>query len=309
MLKTKCPICDSLDDYVIVYKSNFSNFDFNSKVFSARRLPDTIHYQIVRCKNDNLMRSNPICDRTIADSLYKISSLNYVDQIENLTSSYLNIIDEVLSVIPKDAMILEIGCANGFMLRALLDKGYSNLHGIEPSSDAVSKADNNVRNKIVVDFLRDGIYKNKSFDFIFFFQVFGHIYDPANFLNICYDLLTPGGFILALDHDVESLSAKIFREKSPIIDIQHIYLYSKETICKLFFKYGFNIIRAYSTPSVFSLKYLISLIPLLPKKIKLRIFNSKNKIINLLLGLRIKTHLGNLCILARRPINNEHLSN
>jgi len=300
LIETKCPICGSEGNYTVVYKSNFGDSDFTSEVFSARRLPDVIHYQIVRCKNDNLVRSSPVYDSSVVENLYKSSKLNYTEQIDNLTASYLKAIDKVLPMLAKDARILEVGCGNGFMLKALLDRGYGNLYGVEPSTDAIAKADEKIRDKITAGFLKDGIYKNGTFDFIFFFQTLDHIYDPVQFLNICYSLLVPCGFILALNHDIGSLSARILGERSPIIDIEHTQLYSKETIRKLFCKCGFNPIEIYSPESIISLKYLLWLMPLLPKTVKLKLLNSKKSIISLLSKQKIRLKLGNLCIISQK---------
>jgi SAM-dependent methyltransferase len=299
LIETKCPICDSIGDYTVIYKSNFSYSDLTSEVFSARRLPDAIHYQIVRCNNDNLVRSSPVYDTSIIESLYKTSKLNYAEQIENLIPSYLAVLDKVLCKLAKDAKILEVGCGNGFILKALSDRGYCNLYGIEPSSDAAAKADDNIRDKITVDFLKDGICNNGHFNLIFFLQTLDHIYEPVQFLNICYNLLVPGGFILALNHDVESLSAIILGEKSPIIDIEHTHLYSKETIRKLFSKCGFRPIEIFSPKNIISLKYLLWLMPL-PKKFKLKLLNSKGKFVNFLSKQKLKLKLGNLCIIGQK---------
>jgi SAM-dependent methyltransferase len=289
-----------MGNYAVVYKSNFSYSDFTSEVFSARRMPDVIHYQIVRCKNDNLVRSCPVYDSSVVESLYKSSKLNYTEQIDNLTASYLIVLDKVLPKLTKDAGILEVGCGNGFMLKALLARGYGNLYGVEPSADAVAKADEKIRDKIAVGFLKDGVYKSGTFDFIFFFQTLDHIYDPVQFLRICYDLLIPGGFVLALNHDVGSLSARILGERSPIIDIEHTHLYSKETIRKLFCKCGFSPIEVYSPQNIISLKYLLWLMPLVPKTAKLKLLNSKSRIISWLAKQKIRLKLGNLCIIGQK---------
>jgi SAM-dependent methyltransferase len=299
LTETKCPICDSTGDYTVIYKSNFSHSDFNAEVFSARRMPDVIHYQIVKCNNDGLVRSCPVYDSSVIENLYKSSKLNYTEQIENLTNSYLEALDRVLSRLDMNAKILEVGCGNGFVLKALFDRGYRNLHGIEPSSDAAAKADENIRKRITVDFLKDGVFEKGAFNCIFFFQTLDHIYEPVQFLNACHSLLAPGGFILALNHDVESLSAKILGERSPIIDIEHSHLYSKETIRKLFSKCGFRPIETFSSRNIISLKYLLWLMPL-PKKLKLKLLNSKGRFDNFLSKHKLKLKLGNLCIIGQK---------
>jgi SAM-dependent methyltransferase len=302
MLKTKCPICDSVEDYTVMYKSNFSFSDINLEIFSARRLPDSIHYQIVRCNHDGLVRSNPICNDISIETLYKKSKFNYGEQVDNLKVSYLKVLNRVLSTIGREAKILEIGCGNGFILSALYDQGYTHLYGVEPSQDAALKSDERIKSRITTSILKEGLYENGSFDFIFFFQTLDHIQDPAGFLSICYQLLSQGGFILALNHDVESLSARVLKEKSPIIDIEHTCLYSKKTIHKIFCKAGFSPMEVFSPRSIISLRYLIWLLPL-PKTLKQKLLNLKGKFSNFLLKQRLSIALGNLCIIAKKPLN------
>jgi len=140
MIKTKCPICGSKKNYEILYKSNFKLSDFNREIFSARRMPDRIHYQIVRCNKDGLVRSNPILSPSKLFKLYEVSSLDYGDETKNLANTYFNNLKKVLSLISKKDNILEIGCGNGFLLEKLSREGFKNVYGIEPSKDAVNKA-------------------------------------------------------------------------------------------------------------------------------------------------------------------------
>ncbi len=50
MVKTKCAICN-IDNSKELFEANFKLSDFNKKTFSARRIPDRIHFRIVKCKN------------------------------------------------------------------------------------------------------------------------------------------------------------------------------------------------------------------------------------------------------------------
>lgn len=301
-INTYCPICNSEGDYKIIYKSNFSRIDLNMDVFSARRLPDRIHYQVVKCKNDGLLRSNPVFNEEGLGVLYRKSKFTYEEEVVNLTFSYLGALKEVLAKLPKAARILEIGCGNGFVLKGLYEMGYKNVFGIEPSIDAVRKADKSIKDRIITDIFRSGIFEPQTFDFIFFFQTLDHIQDPNRLLNLCYQLLIPGGYILAFNHDVESIPVKIFGEKSPVIDIEHVFFYSKITIKKIFEKNNFQMIKIYSPKNIISFRHLFWLLPLL-RPLKVRVLNLKSRPFNGLFIKKIKIRLGNLCVIAMKTAN------
>lgn len=293
MIPTKCAICGSFGNFHVIYEKNFSEKDFNKDIFSARRIPDGSHYQMVKCQKDGLVRSNPILEPQIIARLYKDSRFTYEEEVENLKKTYFEVLNPVLQKISKKDAVLEIGCGNGFILKKLYEMGYKNCFGVEPSKEAVEKADKERSKNIIVDVLRPGIFKSKKFKFIFFFQTLDHVPNPDIFLKECYRLLEEGGYVLAFNHNVESISAKILGKKSAIIDIEHIFLFSPETIRKLFKKNNLRPLKVFSPFNTISLRHLIWLlpIPLYLKKI-LQIISPRN--------LNFRLQLGNLCIIAKK---------
>ncbi len=291
----KCSICGSEKKYKILYYKNFRISDLNTEVFSARRLPDKIHYQLVKCKICGLVRSNPVADSNVLSKLYEKSLLTYDDEIKSLTSTYINSVKPILKKIPKNAKILEIGCGNGFVLEKIYKLGYKNVFGVEPSIDAVNKSSKLIKKNIKINILKPGLFEPKSFDFIFFFQTFDHIPNPNDYLKECFKILKPNGFILSFNHNIDSLSSKILGEKSPIIDIEHTCLYSPKTINVIFKKNGFKTLRIYSPKNTLSIKHLFWLMPL-PRLIKLKILNSHSKYLEQQINLK----LGNICIEAQK---------
>lgn len=293
MVATNCAICGSRNNFETLYKRNFSKKDFNKDIFSARRLPDRSHYQIVRCKNDGLVRSNPILEPSIIANLYKESKFTYEEEVDNLEKTYMEVLNPILKRLSKNDNILEIGCGNGFILKKLFQLGHRNCYGVEPSKEAVEKADKSIKKNIIVDILNLGIFKSKKFKLIFFFQTLDHVPNPDIFLKECHELLEKGGYILALNHNVESVTAKILGERSAIIDIEHIFLFSPETVKRLFRKNKLTPLKVFSPFNTISLRYLISLLPLTMflKKYFLKI-SPKN--------LNLRLQLGNLCIIAQK---------
>lgn len=290
-----CPICGNTKNYTVLYPKNFKLSDFNKNIFSARRMPDKIHYQLVSCNRCGLVRSTPTIASDNLYDLYKKSQFTYDDETENLTSTYLHAIQPILKKLPRSANILEIGCGNGFLLKAIHYFGFHNIYGIEPSSDAISKTHTSLKEKIKQSILKPGIFKKETFDFIFFFQTLDHIPDPNAFLRECYHLLKHTGSILAFNHNIDSLSSKILGEKSPIIDIEHTFLYGPKTISLLFKKSSFLVDTVFSPSNSVSLRHIIRLSPI-PKRMKNFLLSNKSTVLDRIVTIQ----LGNLCLIGHK---------
>ncbi len=128
--------------------------------------------------------------------------------------------------------------------------------------EAKNKAAPAVRDYIHQGFFVDGIYPDESFDLICSFQTIDHLSDPAAILKVCHKTLKPGGLIYFICHDVGALQATILREKSPIIDVEHIYLFSKKTLKLFFEKSGFQVVSVGNIQNSYPLSYWLRMLPL-----------------------------------------------
>ena len=90
--ETQCALCGSSspEDFSVLFPATFSQKKTVDVLFNARRMPDRVHYQIVQCRHDGLLRSTPVFDEKTLATLYKKSSFTYHDEVENLTTTYLN---------------------------------------------------------------------------------------------------------------------------------------------------------------------------------------------------------------------------
>ena len=298
LIPTVCAICDKLDNAVELYPANFDRQAFNPATFSARRLPDRLHYRIVCCKVCGLVRSDPIIDSQTLEQLYGESTQTYDQELDNLRVTYVKYLSRAGKWITQKNSLLEIGCGSGFFLTEALNQGFLSVRGVEPSREAVEKAKLGKNAQIICDVMRPNLFDPQSFDIVCMFQVFDHLPNPNELLEECYKLLKPGGVVLILNHDVGSFSAKMLGANSPIIDIEHTYLYSKNTIRKIVSKHGFDVLEVGSVVNTYSFSYLIHLIPLpIQMKKKLLDFFNKSRIGFLKMSIR----LGNLYMIARKP--------
>jgi SAM-dependent methyltransferase len=299
MHPTRCPISGEQNDATEIYPANFDASSLSPTVFSARRLPDGIHFRIVRSNRSGLVRSDPVADIALINELYAQSSFDYGEEVPRLKKTYGRYLERVCALGCERGSLLEIGCGNGFFLEYALESGFREVRGVEPSRKAVNEATPLLRQCIVCDVMRPGIFEAEQFDAICMFHIFDHIPDPNELLLECLRILKSGGFILALNHNVESWSARLLGEKSPIIDIEHTFLYSPRTMRLIFEANGFGVIEQGCVWNTYSITYLFHLLPL-PRRLKDVVLHTLKATV---LGrLPLSLPLGNLYLIARKPI-------
>jgi SAM-dependent methyltransferase len=295
---TACAICATTGNARELYPATFGAESLTGGFFSARRVPDGTHHRIVVCNICGLLRSDPVIDASVLADLYAESTFDYSGEVEAITLTYERYLAKLERLAPGRRGLLEIGCGNGFFLNRALARGWSDVRGVEPSSDAIAKASADVGPAIVCDMMRPGIFEPESFDVICLFQVLDHIPEPRAVLETARDLLRPGGHILALNHNAGSLSARLLRESSPIIDIEHTYLYDHSTMRRLFEQCGFRVSSITGVRNTYSLAYLAQLLPL-PSSAKSSLLKRLRR--SRVGKIRLTVPLGNLCLIAERP--------
>lgn len=299
MHPTRCPISGEENDTTEMYPANFDASSLSPAAFSARRLPDGVHFRIVRSNRSGLVRSDPVADTALINELYAQSSFDYAEEVPRLKKTYGRHLERMCALGCERGSLLEIGCGNGFFLECALESGFREVRGVEPSRKAVNEARDVLRHSIVCDVMRPGIFEADEFDAICMFHIFDHIPDPNELLLECLRILKPGGFILALNHNVESWSARLLGEKSPIIDIEHTFLYSPRTMRLIFKANGFGAIEQGCVWNTYSITYLFHLLPL-PRRLKDVVLHTLKATV---LGrFPLSLPLGNLYLIARKPI-------
>jgi SAM-dependent methyltransferase len=298
MHRTRCPISGEQDDATEIYPANFDAASLSPAVFSARRIPDRIHYRIVRSNRSGLVRSDPVADAALIHELYAQSSFHYGEEVPWLKKTYGRYLERMCALGCERGSLLEIGCGSGFFLERTLESGFRDVRGVEPSHGAVDQATRAVRERIIRDIMRPGIFEAEEFDAICMFHIFDHIPDPNQLLLECMRILKRGGFILSLNHNVESWSARLLGERSPIFDIEHTFLYSPSTMRLIFEANEFKVIDQGCVWNTYSIAYLFRLLPL-PSRVRHIVLHALKA--STLGRLTATLPLGNLYLIARKP--------
>jgi SAM-dependent methyltransferase len=295
---TECPVCHTTDNAIELYPARLSEAAFNPETFSARRLPDRVHYRVVRCKSCGLVRSDPVADPRIQAELYAKASFDYGEEVGNLRATYGRYLAKLTALGAGKGALLEIGGGNGFLLQEALAQGYAQVTGVEPSAAAIASADPAILSHIVCDLMRPGLFAAGQFDVVCMFQTFDHITDPNALLDECFRVLNPGGFLLCLNHNIDAYSARLLGERSPIVDVEHPFLYSLKTMARVARAHGFQVADGGPAHNRVTVRYLAWLAPL-PGIIKQRALAwLKDARVG---RLTISVPLGNLYFIARKP--------
>ena len=103
---------------------------------------------------------------------------------------------------------LEVGCGNGWMLRAIKQRGWT-VTGTERNFESAAYAKSASEIPMFVGGL-EALQAKPTFDLIFLFQVLEHLPDPLGTLKQCASLLKPNGRLIISVPNFESWQSQLF---------------------------------------------------------------------------------------------------
>ena len=296
MIKKNCPICETRKYSKTVYFEKLPQ-DLKNANFAGRKDPDGYHYEMLRCSNCSLLYASEIYDEEYSNQLYDESTFDYSNELKGLAKSYSKILRQGLSELKNDKdNFLEIGCGNGFMLSEALKMGFKSVKGIEPSREAISFADETIKNKIYHGIFDTNQIKENLYDVVFIAMIIEHVVDANYFLNNIFKTLKPGGIIICICHNEKHFLSKILKSKHPIINDEHVAVFNKKALKLIFNKNKYEDIKIKNLKNFYSINYWIKMLPSptfiknIIKKIFFLFF--KNKIIGF--------KAGNLYLVAKK---------
>lgn len=277
MININC-LCGNNSDFIIVYKQNFTEDQVSSsESFSPRGEVNYkkihFHYRLLRCRSCSQLFSSPILEPEKIKKLYSGAFHEYDEEHENIIKAYLKPIQKWSHIIANNDAILEVGCGSGFVLEAIKTEiGFKEAIGIEPSVNAVNKANKNIKDKIRNCMFEEANLDKNSLDLICAFQVLDHFVDPISVIKTFKDLLKPRGLLYVIVHNEQALHVKIFGDKSSIIDISHIYLFNKKTLKKFFEMFDFEFVDLFDIWNTYSINMWLRMTPIPFKEKIIKIF-------------------------------------
>jgi SAM-dependent methyltransferase len=259
-----CPICrDTSVPTEPHFADSFRQDDVTASSFASRKLPEYMSHAMVRCtKCDLVFVDHPPSQEALAEN-YHDADYDSAEEAEHAADSYTAAIKPVLAQLSgrmNDA--LEIGTGTAVFLARLRDAGFANLVGVEPSVAAIDAALPERKMWIREGIFAEEDFEPESFDLITCFMTLEHVREPGDLVASAFHLLRPGGAFVGVTHDYRSWVNRTLGVKSPIVDIEHMQLFSAASSKALLSSRGYVGVGAHAFANAYRPSYWMRLLPM-----------------------------------------------
>jgi SAM-dependent methyltransferase len=291
LLDRQCPVCGSHDKSQVAYRARIDEEKLDDFAFASRKLPEYMHLQLLKCPVCDVLYASPALAAEFLASAYRDAAYDSDEEAEYAAATYARQLDSILGSIGNRGVALEIGAGNGAFLRHLSKAGFQEVIGVEPSHQAAASADEAIRPLIRLGMFRASDFAPGSISLLSCFQTIEHVNDPRGLCSEAYKLLRPNGAIFLIGHDYRSWVTGLLGERSPIFDIEHLQLFSRDSLRFLLTACGFDDVRIGTIRNRYPLAYWMKLLPA-PQALKRALIPLSRK---LLVGrLPLSVNIGNL---------------
>ena len=295
-IKNNCLLCEEKTEVKHVYSQNLPKKIVDVD-YSGRKKPDNFHYEMVRCLRCGLLFASEIYDNQTITDLYKDSEFEYFQELDGLVKTYSSLFKYISFYNVSKDNFLDIGCANGFLIKEAKKFGFANVNGSEISLKAINSAHKSVKDSIMQGPFNQKNYSENFFDVVFFAMIIEHFENPNKFLKDVYKILKPGGLLIGITHDEKNFLSRLLKNKHPIINDEHISVFDKMTLKNIIKKNNFEILNVENLKNYYSIEYWLMMTPIYDfiKKISLSVLKLL-KLNKKIIGVKA----GNIYIIARK---------
>jgi SAM-dependent methyltransferase len=242
-------------------KQNIDPAKMSEFSFASRKLPEFMCHQLVQCPTCDLVYADEPPGQAVLAEAYHVSDFDSAQEADDAAAAYAKAVAPILSCITNKEAALEIGTGTGIFLDYLKTAGFQDLVGVEPSSAAIAAAPAHRQAWIHESIFKESNFSAESFDFICCFMTLEHVRDPNEIASAASRLLRPGGAVAFVTHDYRSPVNRFLGRRSPIIDIEHMQLFSPDSIRHLLVRNGFKNVQVHSFQNRYALRYWMKLLP------------------------------------------------
>jgi SAM-dependent methyltransferase len=260
--RRSCPVCGAGSPEARSFlRSNVDLARLDEFSYASRKTPEYMNLNLVRCLRCDLVYADEPPSQDDLAHAYHVADYDSAEEADDAAATYIRAMQPLLNALPKRESVLEIGTGTGALLEQLAQQGFTELVGVEPSAAAIAAAPRHRR-----AWIREGVFEEQkfapdSFDLICCFQTMEHVRDPKVVALAAFRLLRPGGAFVTVTHDYRGRLNRLLGRRSPIIDIEHMQLFSDPSIRTLFETTGYRDVRVERLINRYAFRYWWRLAP------------------------------------------------
>ena len=261
-----CPLCQTDSNRAAVFlEETIDRAKLTEFSFASRKEPEFMSHRLVQCPICDLVYVDMPPDESELSQAYHVANYDSSEEADDAAAAYLQAIRPTLDQLMRREVALEIGTGTGIFLEHLSAEGFKTLIGVEPSHAAIAAAPEHRRKWIRESTFNESDFAPESFDLICCFMTMEHVRDPDVLARSALRLLRRGGAFVTVTHDYRSLVNRMLGKRSPIIDIEHMQLFSKRSIRYLFEHAGYIDVKVGAFTNTYALRYWTRLAPIPPR--------------------------------------------
>jgi 2-polyprenyl-3-methyl-5-hydroxy-6-metoxy-1,4-benzoquinol methylase len=235
--------------------------------YASRKEPEYMSYRLVQCLTCDLVYVDRPPHESELARAYHVAEYDSSEEATDAAAAYMRAIAPALARLKRRGSALEIGTGTGVFLEHLARAGFATLVGVEPSRAAIEAAPEHRKGWIREAMFAEEDFAPDTFDLVCCFMTMEHVRDPGAIARASLRLLRPGGAFVRVTHDYRSMVNRVLGKRSPIIDIEHMQLFSHASARYLFESSGYQDVTAKAFVNTYPLSYWLRLTPL-PRGIK-----------------------------------------
>jgi 2-polyprenyl-3-methyl-5-hydroxy-6-metoxy-1,4-benzoquinol methylase len=211
------------------------------------------HFLIVECLACQLLRLYPWPDPVELQTFYpqqywyapnRSTAASLEERYRRLVlQDHVQFVKRALEAGPSEGAVLDVGCGGGLFPRMLAEAGQMAI-GLDYSADAAEVAWHQNRVPTVCGNLANAPFGPGSFRLVTMFHVLEHLYEPASYLDACFDLLKPNGRLVVQVPNADCWQFLLFGAGWNGLDVpRHLINFRARDVENLLKSCGFEVMR------------------------------------------------------------------
>jgi SAM-dependent methyltransferase len=292
-----CPVCHGRK-FTPFADERIDPRQVNALTYSSRKTPEFMCLRLVQCSCCDLVYAPSPPAEDFLKTAYSEAGFDSGPEAVAAALSYAAAMTPYVERLPGRNAAVDVGAGSGPLLPWLKARGFEPVIGIEPSRAAIEAAPKEIKAMLREGMFSVDLLQENTPSLICSFMTLEHMADPKCFIDRAFQLLEVSGGLAVVVHNWRAPLNRLLGLRSPIIDIEHLQLFSPRSLRSLLERSGFESIEIHPIRNAYPLRYWLRLTPL-PRPLKTALLRTLE-----LLGLAdrvIALSVGNILAFGIKP--------